>query len=283
MEYSGELLSLLQSLELQRINELKKIAFIFSIIILIGILFFIKFRSNFLIFLVLGFVILLGNYYILNENYKDRVKTVLLPNIIDNIDPDFSYRKATILNKKTINNWKLFSHQIDELYQNGSISSSLVSFSFMKLESANIDTEEGRHESKRFDGVIVKIDLKNGVDQSYLISTKNRATPEFEGGDFLNSAHMGLKLSKDLSEKRALYSEDGICSISDEILEKIEKFTVAIQKDNFVVFDKNTLYILVDGISENYTISLMSSIKSQGIIKSYATMIYEVKKLSNDL
>jgi hypothetical protein len=279
MEYSQELLTLIQSLELQRVAELKKFGAIAFIVLIINLIFFMKFRSNFLISLGLGFFVLVGSYYAINSTYKDKVQTLLLPKMINSIDPDFKYEKKSSITKETINSWKLFSHEIDELYNSGTVSSDGISFSFIALESSNTDTEEGRHESRRFDGVIVYKDLKNAVDQSYLISAKKVATTEFEAGDFINASHMGLKKVKDLSDTRVLYSQSGTSTLDDDMIKKIELFTQGIKRENFVVFKATNLYILVDGINENYSISLIHSLESQGIIQGYVGLIKEVQKL----
>jgi hypothetical protein len=279
MNYTPELLSLFQFLELERIAELKKFGSIAIVVIAIVLFVFLKFRSNLLISLAFGFIILVVSHYIVTTNYTKKIQSVLMPKIIKSIDSDFKYLKDSSIELNTINSWKLFSHELDASYSSGSVVSKDVSFSFLELESSTIDTEEGRHERKRFDGIIIELKDQKPFDQRYLISAKKIATDSFEAGDFINKSHMGLKLVQELPNDLALFSQDGKSMIDNSLLEKLQKFQNNIKKEIVAICENSKVYILVDGINDNYTASLFKPLQKQGIVQGYAMLIGDIKEL----
>jgi len=76
MNYTQDILNLINDLELLRVAELKKFGSIALVLAFIAFIFFIKFRSNFLPVLGLIFFILAGSYYYLNNNYKTKVEVL---------------------------------------------------------------------------------------------------------------------------------------------------------------------------------------------------------------
>lgn len=283
MEYSTDILSLLQSLELQRAAELKKFGLIALFVLFVNILFFIKFRSNFLPSLLFGFIVLTGSYYVLNTKYKIQVQNTLIPKLIQKIDTDFSYHKDRDIDINLINRLKFFSHTIENKESDGTVSVDVgkrkASFSFVTLESAKTDTEEGRHYTKRFEGLFVELDLASSYDQIYLISPNSNKTPQFEAGDYINPPHMGLELVGALSDDMRLYSKDGKNLLKNDVVKRVLKFKENLKKDIWVIFEKDRAYILVEGISNRFEISLFSSLKTQNFVGQYIKLLKTIKEL----
>lgn len=283
MEYSTEILSLIQSLELQRIAILENFAMIAIVIFLINFLFFFKFNSNFLPVLGLSFFALIGSYFFLNTKYKTAVESDLLPKLVKGIDSDFNYLGNEHINLADINSLKYFSHEIENIMSDGTIkvekNSKSAGLSFVTLESVNIDTEEGEHETDRFDGAVVVLNLPSSFDQKYLLSTKKTKTPQFEAGDYLNPKKMGLKAVNAVSEDFMLYSESGASSLDADIIKKVLAFRENLKTDNWAIFTGNRGYIFVDGIKGSFDISLFKNLKDQYFIANYTHLLKRVKGL----
>lgn len=285
MEYSTEILSLMQSLELQRVAFLEKFAIIALIVFLINFLFFFKFNSNFLPVLGLSFFALIGSYFFLNTKYKTAVESDLLPKLVKVIDSDFNYLSHEHINLEDINSLKYFSHKIENIMSDGTIkvekNNKSAGLSFVTLESVNIDTEEGEEEINRFDGAVVVLNLLSSFDQKYLLSAKNSKTPEFEAGDYLNPQKMGLKAVKAVDENFILYSQSGKSSIDSDIIKKVLVFREDLKTDNWAIFSGNQVYIFVEGIKGGFDISLFKNLKEQYFVANYTHLLKRVKGLIN--
>jgi hypothetical protein len=284
MEYSTDILSLLQSLELQRVAGLKKFALIalFALFVLfINILFFIKFRSNFVPSLLFGFIILVGSYYILNTKYKTNIQNILIPKLISKIDPDARYEKENSVDIDSLNGLKFFSHKIEKADSSGKVflkeAGKNVSFSFVTLESMKTDTEEGEHFTKRFDGLIIKLDLGENYTGIHLLGDGEKKA-EFEAGDYLNPPHMGLKLVRNFTDYK-LYSEDGVSRLNAKVVEKILSLREDIGKDLWAVFDKNSVFIFVDGLDDSFEVSLFQNLKLEDFVGQYVKLLKTLRVL----
>jgi hypothetical protein len=278
MNYTQGILNLIQELELLRVAELKKFGSIALVFAFIAFIFFIKFRSNFLPLLGLGFFIIVGSYYYLNNNYKTKVENTLMPKLIALVDKDFVYNKDGKVDLELINSFKLFSHEIKNENSNSVVSiekdGKSAKISSIVLESVRMDTEEGEHETKRFDGAFVILDLKKSFDQKYLLSPKDKGV-DFEAGDDLNSGHMGLKPTAITVDKLLLFSEDGKSSLDNSIIDELSKTASNIK----AVFDKDKIYLFADGVGSSYNISLFSTLKEQNFFDKYALFLRSVKEL----
>jgi hypothetical protein len=283
MEYSTEILSLLQSLELQRVATLEKFAMIAVFIFLINFLFFFKFNSNFLPVLGLSFFVLIGSYYMLNTKYKTAVEHDLLPKLIKGIDADFNYMCDEHLNLEAINNLKYFSHKIENIVSDGTIkvekNSKSAGLSFVTLESVKVDTEEGEHETTSFDGAVVVLNLPSSFDQKYLLSAKNSKTPQFEAGDYLNPQKMGLKPVQALDEDFVLYSESGASSLDADSIQRVLAFRKDLKTNNWAIFSGKSIYIFIEGIKGDFGISLFKNLKEQYFVANYTHLLKRVKGL----
>ncbi len=281
MEYSTDILSLLQSLELQRVAELKKFGIIALFVILVNILFFIKFRSNFVPSLLFGSIVLVGSYYLLNTKYKTNLQNTLIPKLIQKIDSDASYEKESSVDIDSLNGLKFFSHKIEKADSNGKVylkkAGKKVSFSFVTLESMKIDTEEGEHFTKRFDGLIVKLDLGENYTQMHLLGDGEKRA-EFEAGDYLNPSKMGLKLVGSFADYQ-LYSEDGVSRLNTKVVEKILSLRKDIGKDLWAAFDKNGVFIFVDGLDDSFEVSLFQNLKLEDFVGQYVKLLKTFKVL----
>ena len=283
MENTQEILSVLNTLELQRVAELKKFGIIALVVLFVNLLFFIKFRSNFLPSLGLGFIVLVGSYYFINTKYKNQVQTSLIPKMLKEVDSDYKYNSNIKINLNKLNDLKFFSHKLDESQSEARVSlmsnNQTLNFWFLTLESAKIDGDEGRHGTKRFEGLFVELELSNGVNQKYLIGQKTERTPVFEAGDYLNPPHMGLKLVGTLSDDWLLYSENGTSNLRNDFLEKLKLFKEKLKVPMWVIFDKNRVYILSQSVKGNFEISLFSSLKNDSFVKNYVELLGDFKKL----
>ncbi len=281
MEYSTDILSLLQSLELQRTAELKKFGIIALFVILANILFFIKFRSNFVPSLLVGSIILMGSYYLLNTKYKNGVQNSLIPKLIQTMDSDARYEKESSIDINSLNGLKFFSHKIEKADSSGKVflkdADKKASFSFVILESMKIDTEEGEHFTKRFDGLIIKLELGENYTKMHLLGDGEKRA-EFEAGDYLNPPHMGLKLVGSFANYQ-LYSEDGVNRLDVSVVKKILGLREDIGKDFWAVFDKNSVYIFVDGLDDSFEVSLFQNLKLEDFIVEYVALLISIKKL----
>ncbi len=283
MEYSTEILSLLQSLELQRVATLEKFAMVAIFVFLINFLFFFKFNSNFLPILGLSFFVLVGSYYMLNTKYKTAVERDLLPKLVKGIDSDFNYLSDEHISLEDINSLKYFSHEIENLDSDGTIkvekSGKSAGLSFITLESINVDTEEGEHETLRFDGAIVAVYFPNSFDQKYLLSSKNSKTPQFEAGDYLNPQKMGLKAVNAMAEDLILYSENGNSLLDNALIKKVLDFSADLKTKSWAIFSGNNVYIFVEGIKGGFDISLFKNLKEQYFVANYTHLLKRVKGL----
>ncbi len=278
MEYSQEILSLIQNLELQRLAEVRKFVTIGAIIFALAFLFFIKFRSLLLPFLMLSFFVLAGSFYYLNNNFKKSVESTLLPKLIKAIDKDFDYSPNASIDKSQINEFKYFSHNIDDMQSSGTISIKDAKLSFINLNSVKVDTEEGEHESKRFDGAVLVVDnIKN--DQTYLLVKNDNQNSKFEAGDVLNPKNMGLKHVKTLQNGYELFSNDGSSTLSDEMVAKVDEFTRDLELPSFAIFSKDKLYVFVDGMRGGFDMMLFRSLKESYFIGNYSELLKRVKKV----
>jgi hypothetical protein len=272
---NNDILNLLNTLELERMVELKKFGSIALIVFAIFLLFFIKFRSNLLPILGLGFFVLIGSYYYLNNNYKSRVENTLLVKLISFIDKDFVYDKDGKVDIELMNSFKLFSHKIENGYSSGVVSivkgDKSAKISSVVLESVRTDTEEGEHESKRFDGAFAILDLKNSFDQKYLLTSKDM-WKDFEVGDELNPLYMGLKPTDISIGKLTLYSQNGKSSLDIGFLTKISTLGENLK----VVFDKDIVYIFASGLG-SLDVSLFSSLTKQNFFSKYALFLTSLK------
>ncbi len=283
MEYSTEILSLLQSLELQRVATLEKFAMVAIFVFLINFLFFFKFNSNFLPILGLSFFVLVGSYYMLNTKYKTAVERDLLPKLVKGIDSDFNYLSDEHISLEDINSLKYFSHEIENLDSDGTIkvekNEKSAGLSFITLESINVDTEEGEHETLRFDGAIVAVYFPNSFDQKYLLSSKNSKTPQFEAGDYLNPQKMGLKAVNAMAEDLILYSENGNSLLDNALIKKVLDFSADLKTKSWAIFSGNNVYIFVEGIKGGFDISLFKNLKEQYFVANYTHLLKRVKGL----
>lgn len=281
--YNQEILSLIHSLELQRAFDLKKFSFIIVAVLALNILFFLKFRSSFLLSLGLGFIIIAGSFYMINSDYKNKVQSKLLPKLFQAADPDFSYQEDQKVNIDLINDLRFFSHTIENQEDDGMIildgEKKSSQLSFVKLESVKVDTEEGKHFTKRFEGVFIEVDFNTLFDQRYLIGTNGVSTPPFDAGDYLNPPHMGLKIVQALAPDFILYSPSGTAALPKDIVSKLLIFKKRLGKKIWVIFEKDRAYILVDGIKRAFKISIFHSLKGQEFIAQYLSLLNTVKKL----
>ncbi len=283
MEYSTDILNLLQSLELQRTQELKKFGMIAVFVLIINILFFINFRSNFLLSLAGGFLVLVGSYYVINNNYKAQVENTLIPKLIQKIDSNFSYTKDAKVDLDLINSFKFFAHKIEKGQSSGNISTKVdkknADFSFVNLESMRVDTENGEHFTKRFEGLFLTFDDDNSYDQNYLIAPRKKEIPTFEAGDYLNPPNMGLKLVGSLSDDMVLYSQNAQSRLNDEIVQKVLNFGRDLKRQSWIIFDKNRVYIFVEDMSGGFEVSLFLSLMDQNFVGEYVKLTKAVKEL----
>lgn len=281
--FNNEILSLLQSLELQRVATLEKFAIIAIFIFFINFLFFFKFNSNFLPVLGISFFLLIGSYYVFNTKYKTAVERDLLPKLVKAVDSDFDYLSDEHLKLEDINSLKYFSHKIENIESDGTIkvekNSKSAGLSFVTLESVKIDTEEGEHKTTRFDGAVVALDLPSSFDQKYLLSAKKSQTPEFEAGDYLNPEKMGLKAVKPINEVFVLYSEDGNSVLDESLIKKVLNFKADLKTKIWAIFNKNRLYIFVEGIKGGFDISLFKNLKEHYFVANYTHLLKRVKGL----
>ncbi len=281
MEYGTEILSLLQSLEYQRVAALEKFVVIILFVFLINLLFFFKFRSNFLPILALSFFLLIGSFYMLNTKYKTVVERDLLSKLVKVIDPDFDYFRDEHIKLKDINTLKYFSHKIDNLKSDGTIkikqNGRSAGLSFITLESIKVDTEEGEHESVRFDGAVVVLDFTSSFDQNYLLNVERFKTPEFEAGDYLNLQNMGLKSVKVIDNNFMLYCETGNSLLDEKLIQKVLEFSNDLKTDSWAIFSGNRGYIFVEGINSGFGISLLRSLKEQNFVANYTQLLQRVK------
>lgn len=283
MEYSQDILSLLQSLELQRVAALEKFALIALFIFLINFVSFFKFNLNFLPVLGLSFFVLVGSFYMLNTKYQTTVERDLIPKLVKGIDPNFSYIRDKHIDLEDINSLKYFSHNIDNIDSDGTIQVDLngksAALSFVILESINVDTEEGEHETKRFDGAIILLDLATSYDQKYLLNAEKSKIVDFEAGDYINHEKMGLKPVKVLDDNFMLYSENGNSLLDESLIKKVLEFRANLKADSWVVFSGNHGYIFVDGIKGGFEFSLLKSLKEQYFVGNYTHLLKRVKSL----
>jgi hypothetical protein len=283
MEYSTEIVSLLQNLELQRVATLEKFAIVAIIVFLINFLFFFKFNSNFLPVLGISFFVLVGSYFMLNTKYKTAVESDLLPKLVKGIDSEFNYLSDEHISIEDINSLKYFSHKIKNLDSDGTIkvekNSKSAGLSFVTLESISTDTEEGEHETTRFDGAVVVLNLPNSFDQKYLLGAKKSKTVDFEAGDYLNTKNMGLKPVNAVAEDFMLYSENGNSSLDASLVKKVLEFRADLKSDSWAIFSGNHGYIFVDGIKGGFDISLLKSLKEQYFVANYTQLLKRVKGL----
>ncbi len=283
MEYSTDILNLLQSLELQRTQELKKFGMIAVFVLIINILFFINFRSNFLLSLAGGFLVLVGSYYVINNNYKAQVENTLIPKLIQKIDSNFSYTKDAKVDLDLINSFKFFAHKIEKGQSSGNISTKVdkknADFSFVNLESMRVDTENGEHFTKRFEGLFLTFDDDSSYDQNYLIAPRKKEIPTFEAGDYLNPPNMGLKLVGSLSDDMVLYSQNAQSRLNDEIVQKVLNFGRDLKRQSWIIFDKNRVYIFVEDMSGGFEVSLFLSLMDQNFVGEYVKLTKAVKEL----
>ena len=281
MEYGTDILSLLQSFELQRVAWLKKFGLIALIVVLLNILFFIKFRSNFLPSLLFGFIILVGSYYILNTKYKKQLQNALIPKLIEKVDPNFRWEKDKKIDIELLNRLKIFSHKIETITSDGEVilqdAGKKVNLSFVILESMKIDTEEGEHFTKRFDGLIIELKLGKNYNQKYLLGEGEKRA-EFEAGDYINPPYMGLKFVGSFGDF-SLYSEDGESRLEDTIVQKLIEFKKENKKDFWAIFEKDRVYILVDDMHNTLEFSLFQTLETQNFILEYVKLLKNVKKL----
>ncbi len=278
MEYSTDILSLLQSLELQRVAGLKKFALITLFVLFINILFFIKFRSNFVPSLLFGTIVLVGSYYALNTKYKTNIQNTLIPKLIQKIDPDAKYEKESSIDIDSLNGLKFFSHKIERSDSSGKVFLKKASLSFVTLESMKTDTEEGEHFTKRFDGLIIELKLGENYNQKYLLG-KGEKRAEFEAGDYINPPHMGLKFVGSFSDDFSLYSEDGENRLKNDIEDELIEFKRDIKKDFWAIFEKDRVYLLVDDISSSFELSLFKNLKIESFVLEYVQLLKSIKKL----
>ena len=278
MNYTQDILNLINELELLRVAELKKFGSIALVLAFIAFIFFIKFRSNFLPFLGLGFFILVGSYYYLNNNYKTKVEHALMPKLISLVDKDFIYKDNSKVDLELINSFKLFSHKIENADSNSVViiekDGKSAQISSVVLESVKVDTEEGEHESERFDGAFVVLDLKKSFDQRYLLSPKDSLI-EFEAGDELNPLYMGLKPTGISFGKISLYSQNHKSSLDRALLEKL----ISLSSDLKAVFDKDKIYLFVKGVGSKFDVSLFSSLKEQNFFDEYVKFLNLIKTI----
>ncbi len=283
MENSQEILSILNTLEMQRVAELKKFGIIALVVLSVNILFFIKFRSNFIPSLIISFIVLIGSYYFINTKYKNEVQTFLIPKILKEVDLDYKYAPNLKIDIDKFNDLKFFSHKLDESQSDGCVSlkvkNQTLHFWFVTLESAKIDTEEGRHGTTRFKGLFVELELTPRVNQKYLIGQKTARTPVFEAGDYLNPPHMGLKLVGTLDDDWLLYSQNGTSNLRNDFLEKLKIFKENLKVPMWVIFDKNRVYIFSQSVKGSFEVSLFSSLKNDSFVKNYIELLGELKKL----
>jgi hypothetical protein len=282
MNYTQDILNLMQELELQRVAELKKFGSIALVVLVVALLFFIKFRSNFLPILMLGFIVLIGSFYMLNSKYKQAVEGSLLPKLVKAIDPDFDYIGDKQISLEDINDLKYFSHKIENIHSNGIINidknSKNATLSFVKLESISIDTEEGEHQTERFNGAIVVVNLNFNIDQNYLLSEKGK-TVKFEAGEYLNAKNMGLKPVSAINDSLVLYSQNGNSTLDKDLIKKVMDFRDDLMTDSWTVFTKDHIYIFIEGLKGGFNISLLKSLKDQYFIANYSELLKRVKKL----
>jgi len=278
MNYTQDILNLINDLELLRVAELKRFGSIALVLAFIAFIFFIKFRSNFLPVLGLIFFILAGSYYYLNKNYKTKVEHTLMPKLISLVDKDFIYKDNSKVDLDLINSFKLFSHEIANADSNGVVviekDGKSAQISSVVLESVKVDTEEGEHESERFDGAFVILDLKKSFDQKYLLSPEESLI-EFEAGDELNPLYMGLKPTGISFGKISLYSENHQSFLDRALLEKL----VSLSSDLKAVFDKDKIYLFVKGVGSKFDVSLFSSLKKQNFFDKYTLFLKSIKDI----
>jgi hypothetical protein len=278
MQYSQEILSLIQNLELQRLAEVRKFGSIALVVVALAFLIFFKFRSSFLPYLLVGFIVLIGSFYMLNSNYMKSVKSSLLPKLVKAIDKDFDYSPDVSIDVSRVNDLKYFSHNIGDIESSGTISIEDAKLSFVKLNSVKVDTEEGEHESLKFDGAVLVVD---GVksDQNYLIVKNSNQNREFEAGDNLNVKNMDLKPVKALKDGFKLLSADGKSTLNEDMIEKVIEFTHDLEMQSFAIFSKDKLYIFVDGMQGGFDMSLFKSLKESYFIGNYSELLKRVKKV----
>ena len=283
MEYGTDILNLLQSLELQRTQELKKFGMIVIFVLIVNILFFINFRSNFLLSLAGGFLVLVGSYYVINNSYKAQVQNTLIPKLIKKIDPNFTYSKDDKVDLDLINSFKFFAHKIEKGQSSGSIGiktgKKSADFSFVTLESMRVDTEGTEHFTKRFEGLFLTLDDEGSYDQNYLIAPRKKETPTFEAGDYLNPPEMGLKLVGSIADGKVLYSQNAQSRLNSEIVQKVLNFCKDLKRESWIIFDKNIVYIFVENISGGFEASLFLSLMDQNFIGEYVRLTKAVKEL----
>ncbi len=285
MEYGTDILNLLESLELQRIEELKKFSIIAVFILIVNILFFIKFRSAFFITLVAGILVLAGSYYLINSSYKSRVENTLIPKLIQKIDSDFSYKRDEKIDLNLINSFKFFSHKIDKEIGSGvfvlNSQGRYLKIWLTKFQSIKIDTEEGEHPTDRFNGAYLVLDMPYSVDQRYLLTKDRYKIDIFEAGDYLNRANMELTLVGTLDGDWSLFSEDGDSNLRDDIFNKLRLFSQGVDRELSAIFSKDKLYIFIDNMDIELNISIFNPIFNSSFVRGYNRLFKEAKELIN--
>ena len=280
---NNNILNLLNTLEIERLVELKKFGSIALVVFAIFLLFFIKFRSNLLPILGLGFFVLIGSYYMINTKYREQVQNYLLPKLVSEVDSDFKYKKDKKADIELLNSLKFFSQKIEDKNHEGTVSlkkdDKSVDISLVRLESVKVDTEEGRHYTPRFDGAFIVFDLGERYDQTYLLSSTHSKTPEFEAGDYINPPHMGLKATGVKEGGLVLYSQSGESALSKESMQKMIALKDELGKEIWVIFFKDSVYVLADDVAKGFEVSLFSSLKEQGYISEVAKLLEAVKGL----
>jgi len=278
MQYSQEILSLIQNLEFQRLAEVRKFAAVGAVVVALTFLFFIKFRSLLLPFLIVSFFVLAGSFYFLNTNFKKSVESSLLPMLVKAIDKDFEYSSKSSVNSSELNELKYFSHQIENIDSSGTISIEDAKLSFINLNSIKVDTEEGEHPTSRFEGAVLVVD---GVksDQTYLIVKNSNQNREFEAGEYVNTKNMGLKPAMALKDGYKLLSNDGNSTLSQELIDKVINFTAGLELQSFAILTNGKFYIFVDGMKGGFDISIFKNLKESYFIGNYSELLKRVKKV----
>jgi hypothetical protein len=278
-----DILNLLNTLELERMVELKKFGSIALVVFAIFLLFFIKFRSNLLPILGLGFFVLVGSYYMINSKYKEQVQNYLLPKLVAQVDSDFKYEKDKKADIELINSLKFFSQKVEDEKSEGSVTllkdGKSADISLVRLESVKVDTEEGRHYTPRFDGAFITLGLGESYDQTYLLSSTHSKTPEFEAGDYINPPHMGLKATGVKEGGLVLYSQSGTTTLSADSIQKMITLKDKLGKEIWAIYTKDRVYVLADGVAKGFEVSIFSSLKEQGYILEVAKLLEAVKSL----
>ncbi|MCH9814555.1 MAG: hypothetical protein K0U47_11515 [Epsilonproteobacteria bacterium] len=283
MEYTQDIVALIHTLELQRASELKRFGFITLFIVLVNIFFFFKFRTNFLLTVGLGVIVLIVSFYLINNRYTNEVNHTLLPQLVKHADIDLIYDADYQVDVEILNHIKLFSHKIENRESSGAIKYQLdeksISCAFVTLESVKIDTEEGEHFTKRFEGLLLEVDFALSFDQTYLISSQNGKLSQFEAGEYLNPSHMGLEVVSILKDDWTLYSKDAQNHLPSVLLEKLIVLKERLGREVWVVFESNRAYVLIDGITKQYNISLFHTMKGENFIDRYLLLFNAIKGL----